>query len=232
MHILYRVTYLPHLANHTPPYYYVGSKYNYNGSYYGSPASKQCDWYTGDLSIAEWWKSMVRNRPDDFLFEVIDTVDVDTPQQLVNEEKKLQLQLDVRYSIEYFNKSIATTGWASSPRTIHTKQKASKNMLQLWRSEEGRKRKDNLSKRNRDTKSQQMKERWQHPTEAMLNRKCHGRPKGAKDVKPRKPRPMQKIEVNGRLYDNALSVSDEFGITPTSVRRRCRMEKYTEWKYV
>jgi len=71
MNILYKITYLPHLKNQTPPYYYVGSKYNYGKKYFGSPSSKQKDWYSGDLTICKWWKEKIKNNIDDFYFEII-----------------------------------------------------------------------------------------------------------------------------------------------------------------
>ena len=64
MNILYKITYLPHLKNQTPPYYYVGSKYNYGKKYFGSPSSKQKDWYSGDLTICKWWKEKIKNNID------------------------------------------------------------------------------------------------------------------------------------------------------------------------
>lgn len=30
MHVIYRISFLPHIKNKTPPFYYVGSKYNYD----------------------------------------------------------------------------------------------------------------------------------------------------------------------------------------------------------
>lgn len=70
MNILYRITYLPHLKNQTPPYYYIGSKYNYKENYWGSLSSKQKDWYSEGLSICDWWKKKIKenkNLPKSFL---------------------------------------------------------------------------------------------------------------------------------------------------------------------
>ena len=111
MNILYKITYLPHLKNQTPPYYYVGSKYNYGEEYFGSPSSNQKDWYSGDLTIFKWWKEKVKNNKDDFYFEIILEYDEISPKQLVEEEKKIQIELDVKNSKEYFNKSSKRQSW-------------------------------------------------------------------------------------------------------------------------
>ena len=55
MNILYKVTYLPHLNTNWPKYY-VGSKYNYKGNYFGSVDSKQIYEYTEGLTLKDWWK--------------------------------------------------------------------------------------------------------------------------------------------------------------------------------
>ena len=75
MNILYKITYLPHLKNQTPPYYYVGSKYNYDKKYFGSPSSKQKDWYSENFTICKWWKQKIKNNKDDFYFEIISEYD-------------------------------------------------------------------------------------------------------------------------------------------------------------
>ena len=156
MNILYKISYLPHLKNQTPPYYYVGSKYNYDKKYFGSPSSKQKDWYSGDLTICKWWKEKIKNNKDDFYFEIISEYDEISPNQLVEEEKKIHIQLDVKNSKEYFNKSIATSGWVSAPRTDNTKKKIS---------EAGKGNKNacgpqKISEEERKRRSEASKERW------------------------------------------------------------------------
>jgi len=88
MNIIYRITYLPHLKNQTPPYYYVGSKFNYNENYWGSPSSKQKDWYTENLTISNWWKEKIKQDKSNFYFEIISEFKKIEPLELVEEEKK------------------------------------------------------------------------------------------------------------------------------------------------
>lgn len=239
MNILYRVTYLPHLKNQTPPYYYVGSKYNYKGNYFGSPSSKQKDWYTGELSICEWWKKEIKENKHNFLFEMVFEYDKITPDQLVEEEKNYQLNLNVKYSNEYFNKSIATTGWVSIPRTNETKEKLRKITKEYWDncSEESIERRRKLSERNRKVKSKQLKEKWKNPTDKMKENyerfvnmaKTHKR---GKDKSKRKPKITQKVFCCGIMYENAVEASKVIGIDPVNIRRRCRLEKYQDWYYL
>lgn len=170
MNIIYKITYLPHLINNTPPFYYIGSKYNYKSNYYGSPASKQKDWYTEKMSIGEWWKKEIKNNKEKFKFEILQVFSEDmTPEMLVEEEKKIQLKKNVRNSIEYFNKSVATSGWVSAPRTEETKKLVGEKTKKYWDSEEGYQKKQRLIERNRTKHSLCLKEKWKNPTSEMLN---------------------------------------------------------------
>jgi hypothetical protein len=233
MNILYKVTYLPHLKNQTPPYYYIGSKYNYNGNYFGSPSSKQADWYTEGLAISDWWKNKIRKNKNDFLFQIILQYDEITSTELVEEEKKYQLKLDVKHSIEYFNKSIATTGWVSIPRTDESKEKIKKITKEYWNSgsEESIERKKELSERNRKLKSQEMKEKWKNPTDKMKK----SREKFinmAKTLKRKSGIKGQKVFCCGVIYENAVEASKVFGVTPNRIGQKCRSEKYKDFYYI
>jgi hypothetical protein len=239
MNILYRVTYLPHLKNQTPPYYYVGSKYNYNENYWGSPSSKQKDWYTEGYSIINWWKKEIKENKNNFLFEIIIQYNEMNPTQLVEEEKKYQLQLNVKYSEEYFNKSIATTGWVSIPRTEKTKEKLREITKEYWNrnTEESIERKKKLSERNKEVKSKELKEKWKNPTDKM--KKNYERfvdmaktLKRGKDKSKRKQKPTQKVFCCGIIYENAFEASKVIGINPVNIRRRCRLENYQDWYYL
>lgn len=239
MNILYRVTYLPHLKNQTPPYYYVGSKYNYNKNYWGSPSSKQKDWYTEGFSIINWWKKEIKENKNNFLFEIVIQYNEMNPTQLVEEEKKYQLQLNVKYSEEYFNKSIATTGWVSIPRTEKTKEKLREITKEYWNrnTEESIERKKKLSERNKEVKSKELKEKWKNPTDKM--KKNYERfvdmaktLKRGKDKSKRKQKPTQKVFCCGIIYENAFEASKVIGINPVNIRRRCRLENYQDWYYL
>lgn len=243
MNILYKITYLPHLKNQTPPYYYIGSKYNYKENYWGSPSSKQRDWYTGDLTISEWWREKVKQNKSNFLFEIINEYNEITPIQLVEEEKNYQLELDVKHNIEYFNKSIATTGWVSIPRTEQTKEKIREITKEYWNknSEKSIERRKKLSERNKKLKSKELKEKWKNPTSKMieareenklrLKNKSKEWIRNIKNAK-RKPRTTQKVFCCGIIYESAVEASKVIGIDPVNVRRRCRLEKYQDWYYV
>jgi hypothetical protein len=233
MNIIYKVTYLPHLKNQTPPYYYVGSKYDYNGNYFGSLSSKQEEWYTEGLTICDWWKKQIKENTDNFLFEIIFQYDEITPVQLVEEEKKYQLELDVKDSKEYFNKSIATTGWVSASRTEESKEKIRKITKDYWDagSEESIKRREELSERNRRVKSKELKEKWKNPTDKMkknLERLIHM----AKTQKGIPKYTGRKVFCHGVIYENAVEASKVFGVTPDTIRRKCRSENYEDFYYI
>lgn len=95
MNIVYRITHLPRYKENNPPYYYIGSKYNWKGegTYYGSsrhPVMKEA-------------------KPEDLLFEVIWESEDCSLQELLEKEKDFHLDLNVVYSEEYFNMAIANS---------------------------------------------------------------------------------------------------------------------------
>jgi hypothetical protein len=72
MHVLYKITSLPHL-NTEYPKYYVGSKYNWKPGYYGSLSSKRMFDYTRGLTLKEWWKEEIKT-PGNFIAEIISSI--------------------------------------------------------------------------------------------------------------------------------------------------------------
>jgi hypothetical protein len=207
--------------------------------YWGSPSSKQKDWYTEGHSISEWWKKKIKENKNDFLFEIIIQFNEITPIQLVEEEKKYQLELNVKHSQEYFNKSIATTGWVSVPRTDETKEKIRQITKEYWNknTEKSIERRKKLSERNKKVKSKELKDKWKNPTDKMKENyerfvtmaKTHKR---GKDKSKRKQKPIQKVFCCGIIYESAVEASKVIGIDPVNIRRRCRLEKYQDWYYV
>jgi hypothetical protein len=226
MHILYKITYLPHI-NTIYPKYYIGSKYNYKGNYYGSVASTQVFEYTLGMELRKWWK--IQNK-DNFKFEIIEQFDEITPTELVNLEYKLHIELNV-LGKEYFNKSIATKGWVSVKNTEQTKKKKSDKTKAYWDSPEGKLKKERLSERNRVTKSEEMKIKWENPTPAMINAYRPGKPKGSKDLKKRKQKIVRKIYADGLIFDNAIDASHYFNEHVVSIRRKCKLN-WHGWRYL
>jgi hypothetical protein len=229
MHILYKVTYLPHL-NTDYPKFYIGSKYNYKGNYYGSVDSKQVYEYTGGKPLRDWWK-LQKESPENFLFEILETFDDITPEELVNKERDLQLTINV-LSEEFFNHSIATKGFCSKKRSEETKRSVSQKTREYWESEAGKLKKQRLSERNKKFQSDWMKEKWKNPSESMVNKTYHGRPKGSKDVGERKPRStIRKVCYDGIVYENAIEASEVYGVHPVTIRRWCK-DNMNKWSYV
>ena len=242
MHIIYKVTYLPHYINKTPPYFYMGSKYSYSGKYYGSPSSKQKDWYTGELSIREWWKKECAKNPQDFLFEIIETYLGITTKMLVENEFEFHKKYNVRNSIEYFNKSDATKGWVSSPRTEKTKEKVSEITKKYWNqeTEEVSSRKKQLIEYNKKNSSEKItKLRKLYPEKFSMNETKKQKLSFIMkekwkngEFKKNKPRKERKIFAEGMIFESAKKASEYFNIHPVNIRRKCRSSKYQNWNYV
>jgi hypothetical protein len=201
--------------------------------YMGSPSSNQMDWYTEGLSIRNWWKNKIKTNPESFLIDIIEVVNTDSPQFLVEIEKNYHIDLNVKYSLHYFNKSIATCGWVSAPRTDHTKKLVSEKTSEYWNSTTaGLEKKKRLVERNKTIHSDKMKYRWANPTESMKTRFCPGRPKGAKDLSKRRPRFERKVFVEGIVYDSAKLAALKMNIHPATVRRKCKSPIFLEWRYI
>lgn len=233
MNIIYKITYLPHLKNNTPPYYYIGSKFNYDYAYLGSPSSKQKDWFSGNETIAEWWKRESKQHPDKFLIEIVNRFDGLSALELVEEEKRIQIELDVRSSKDYFNKSIATSGWVSAPKTQQTKLIISEKTKNYWTTAEGQEKKKRLSERNKKSKSKEMLLKWADPEykERLKLTGCwKGRPKGSVD-KSKRIRHQRRVSKYEIVYESAKAASESYGLDPVSIRRKCRLN-IEGWKYV
>ena len=229
MHILYKITYIPHL-NTSYPKYYIGSKYNYNGKYYGSVSSKQVFEYTNGVSLCDWWKSKKKN-PENFIFEILESYEDITPNDLVLCEKDLQLKLNV-LSEEYFNQSIAAKGFCSVKKSENTKKLMSEKTKEYWNSKEGEEKRQRLINRNLQSQSNIMIEKWKTPSDAMKNRKNGGRTKGAKDITLRKQKDVRKIKYKDITFESAIDAANYIGIDPVNIRRRCRTNYMNEWSYL
>ena len=230
MHILYKITYLPHSDTEYPKYY-IGSKYNYKGDYYGSVASTQVFGYTDGLELRQWWKRELNNK-NNFIFEILDQFENISTLELVEREYDLHISLNVLAS-EYFNQSIATKGYVSIKNSEETKRKKSEKTKKYWDSEEGKLKKERLSERNRLTKSDEMKEKWKSPSPSMLNaiKNIKGRQRGCKDKTPRKKKTARKVYAEGMVFIDAYEAAIYFNIHVVNIRRRCRVN-YNEWRYL
>jgi group I intron endonuclease len=47
-----------------------------------------------------------------------------------------------------------------------------------------------------------------------------------------KSKRVRKVSIEGIIYQSAVEASKFVGIDPVNVRRRCRIEKYKDWKYL
>jgi hypothetical protein len=189
------------------------------------------------MSIKDWWKRKIKNNINDFSFEILSEYSNTNAFELVLEEKKIQMQFNVKNNDEYFNKSIATSGWVSVPRTKDTKEKISNITKKYWNdnSDKAKQRRKILSERNRQIKSQQMKEKWKNPSKKMIEGFEKFIEKSKSKEKPwlKCPRnkKFKKIYVDGVIYKNANEAGLDFGMHPTTIRKRCRDEKFPNWYY-
>ena len=206
MHILYKITYLPHL-NTSNPKFYIGSKYNYKRKYLGSPSSNQIFPYTNSVSLKDWWKQENKKNPSNFVFEILEILpDNITPQELVLKEKDLQLSFNVSNSPEYFNQSIATKGFCSTRnRSVDSKKKTSDKTKAHWDSPKGQLKKQRLSERNKQNKSNEQKKYFNDPIHGKARRKLAGAGNAVRN--------NSKIEYNGKIYSGWQEFSKETGIS-------------------
>jgi hypothetical protein len=160
MHIVYKVTYTPHIGTDRPKFY-IGSKYRYSGNYYGSVSSKRKFDFTNDLTLREWWKKETKKNPHNFLFEILESHDNITPNELLDRELHYQMLLNCKDD-DYFNQCYARRGWHSRKNTDETKNLKSKGTKAYWDSPEGIMKKQRLAERNSLTKPVEMKLKWEN----------------------------------------------------------------------
>jgi hypothetical protein len=215
MHVVYKITFVPHLGSELPKFY-IGSKHNYTGNYYGSVASCQVFDFTEGMSLFEWWKKNVIKTPSNILFEVLEEYEQISPYDLVLKEREIQILHDVKNNQEYFNQSIATEGFCSVKRTKSSKDKTSLSTKKYWQSPEGIEKKKRLSERNKKTKSEEMKKKWEDPeyrrymTEKTSSREIteETRKKLSDNI-----RLKNKIEYKGKFYYGWKELEESTGVT-------------------
>lgn len=231
MDVVYKITYLPHI-NTNYPKFYIGSKKNWksNRNYLGSVASQRVFDFTNGKSIKDWWNFNTKQNKDDFVFEILESFEDISLSGLVIREREWQIKYDV-ISEEYFNQSLAICGFFSRPNSEETKIKKSLKTKLFWDTERGRQKKERLAKRNKETKSEEIRNAWKI-SQKLKDRITSGRPKGAKDLTARKIRREQKVCIEGVLYDNAKLAAKKYEIDVNNIRRRCRMDQYIDWNYI
>jgi len=229
MNIIYKVTYLPHLSTNYPKFY-IGSKFKYKGNYFGSIASRKKLEFTEGVSLKDWWKKQCKHNPNAFQFEILEDCSMLDKHQLAEKEKEYQLKHDVAHSSEFFNQAIATGLFVSGKKDEETKTKMSKSLKEYYQTPEGLEKRKRLVERNKILSSNTMKEKWKNPSDKMLNRVISGRPKGIKEIAKRN-KSFRQVFDGFNIYKNAETAAKIYGITPTSIRRRCRLNYNNAWRY-
>jgi hypothetical protein len=229
MNIIYKITYLPHL-NTSYPKYYIGSKLNYKGNYFGSIASRKKLEFTEGVSLKDWWKKQYKHNPNAFQFEILEDCSMLNKYQLAEKEKEYQLKHNAVLSLEFFNQAIATGLFVGGKKDDETKTKMSASLKKFYQTPEGLEKRKRLIERNKRISSNIMKEKWKKPSDKMLNKVITGRPKGVKD-KTKRNKNFRQVFDGFNVYKNAEIAAKIYGITPTSIRRRCRLNFNNVWRY-
>ncbi len=214
MNIIYKVTYLPHLDTIYPKYY-IGSKLNYKGNYFGSIASRKKFKFTDQFTLKDWWRFEIKHHPKNFLFEILEECSVLNKHQLAEKEKEYQLKHNVVISEEYFNQAIATGLFVSSKKDNETKLKMSNSLKNYYQTEEGIEKRKRLIERNKTSHSITMKEKWKHPSEKMLQcltRLIAHKPSIENIEKLKKSRLID-IEYKGKIYKGWYNLLKEKGVS-------------------
>lgn len=241
MHVIYKITYLPHLEANTPPYYYVGSKCNYNDKrkYLGSLSSVQQTWWSEGHKAGSWWKAKTKKNPELFKFEILEEFDDNvSAKEMILHERQYHDELDI-LSETYFNFSKATRGFCGCKRSPESKDKVAKSTKRFWNSTEGQAKKLALIENNKKIKPTELSMKWQDPTfiEKMKKRKPRVHTTKSREVLSNSMKLYHSLKekkaviIDGVWYKDANEASDQFRIHPTNIRRRCRLAKYTNWNY-
>lgn len=184
MHIIYRITHLKRKEDNNPPYYYIGSKWNYKGegSYYGSSRHE----------------IMKKALPEELDFKILYSYDSCTKDFLVRREKEIQQALRVVRSIKYFNKSIACPEMykeglaqvrvAAFKRKAYSRAPCGKLYKDVW----AEKAKESKSKTTEEVKALRSKSR----SEALLRIEANGNTV-AKNTASKSHATLSKVDENG-----------------------------------
>lgn len=199
MHIIYKITYLPHLGTNYPKYY-VGSKFNYKEGYLGSVASKNKFEFTENLSLKDWWKLKTKTEPYNFQLDILEQYDDITPNLLVENELEVQIQHQISQE-DYFNQSYACGKFVSTKKDDSFKKNHSKILKEWYKTEKGIEKRVNISKKNSEIKSLEMKNRWKTDLD-FRNRNIERakKPKTEETKLKMSVAQLQQLEYKGNIY--------------------------------
>jgi len=214
MHVVYKITYIPHL-NTEHPKYYIGSKYNYKPGYFGSVASKQVYDYTDGMYLKDWWK-IQKQCPENFIFEILEIFDDITPDELIKRELLFQQQYNV-LSEDFFNHSLATVGFCGAKRGEVSRKLISQRMKDFWASGEGQEKRERLIERNQKQQSTVMLEKWKDPSDKMIEYRARlGKNTKSDETKLKMSiarRSKLVVEYNGIVYNGWKDLYEKTGVT-------------------
>jgi hypothetical protein len=214
MNIIYKITYLPHL-NTSYPKYYIGSKLNYKGNYFGSIASRKKLEFTEGVSLKDWWKKQHKHNPNAFLFEVLEDCSMLDKHQLAEKEKEYQLKHNAALSSEFFNQATATGLFVGGKKDNETKTKMSASLKKFYQTPEGLDKRKRLIERNKTSHAITMKEKWKNPSDKMLQcltRLIAHKPSIETIEKLKKSRLID-IEYKGKIYKGWYNLLKEKGVS-------------------
>lgn len=214
MNIIYKVTYLPHLTTNYPKYY-IGSKLNYKGNYFGSIASRKKFEFTNESTLKDWWRFQIKKHPENFLFEILEECSMLDKYQLTEKEKEYHLKHNVAISKEYFNQATATGLFVSSKKDNQTKLKMSSSLKEYYQTPEGIEKRKRLVERNKTLHAITMKEKWKQPSEKMLqclNNLGKYKPT-QKHIERLRELRLVNIEYKGKTFKGWCSLLKETGVS-------------------
>lgn len=132
--------------------------------------------------------------------------------------------------------------WEGQKHLKESKQAISKSNKEFYKSKAGIERRQKISDMNKETKSDLMKEKWKDPDFIEKMRQRTGeKPSNFSDKKRKemkeywsenKSKRVRKLLIEGKIYNSAHEAAKVYNIDPVNIRRRCRLNKYTDWSYL
>lgn len=108
--VLYRITYIPWVDNlEGKPWYYSGSNYTDNESYYGSLSGNKVTFWSNNMTTKQWWKNETGKYKFRFKKDIIKSFDNISLKELREEESRWQSIEDHKNDPRYFNNTNQVT---------------------------------------------------------------------------------------------------------------------------